>query len=100
MLQLKQDRRYFWLFLVYAALVTPGAILFVAAQNLFWFALASHVCISYTAVCEVRSKVALNRWWMAKYPKGTWQYRALLAQHFFAAVLTLAVAAAAGFGFL
>lgn len=34
-------------------------------------------------VCQIQSGVALDSWWQAKYERGRWEYRALIAWNAF-----------------
>ncbi len=46
-------------------------------------------CMAYILACELLSGIALDGWWRASHPKGTWQYRALITWHAAAAVFFL-----------
>jgi hypothetical protein len=39
------------------------------------------VVSGFVLVSEIRSGIALDSWWQARYGKETWQYKAILACH-------------------
>jgi hypothetical protein len=84
-----QGRSYVWIFFVWAAFFVGVGVL---GANLR-FAIASMPAVIGSLLAgEVVSGVALDSWWRATYPKGCWQYTALIAWHTLAFILFLAVA--------
>jgi hypothetical protein len=92
---LEQGRSYLWLCAVYGVLFLAASMVWSTTtnpRNLVWPAMTMHIRALYIAACELRSKIALDAWWVAAYPQGMWQYRALLAWHVAVAILALIAA--------
>ena len=49
--------------------------------------------VAVLIVLQIRSGLALDSKWVAKYPHGTWQYRCLIAWNFIALALMIYFAA-------
>ncbi|MFO0916963.1 MAG: hypothetical protein U0872_01445 [Planctomycetaceae bacterium] len=90
MLHFKQGKSYVWLWLIFGGVFLGPGILCITLGSIPWSVLTMPVCLAYLLTCELRSGIALDSWWRASYPRGTWQYRALIAWHAAAAVLFLA----------
>lgn len=81
MLRLQQDRSYAWLFAVFAVFFLGGFALCEAVGQVGWGILTLPAFIAFLLSCELRSDIALDSWWRARYPKGCWQFKALIAWH-------------------
>jgi hypothetical protein len=81
MLRLEHGRSYLWLFPIYLVLFFGGFALCEAVGHVSWGILTLPAFVAFLLLCELRSGVALDSWWRASHPKGSWQYRAMLAWH-------------------
>jgi hypothetical protein len=77
--RLKLGRSYAWWFPVLLAIFLGGCALCDYLGIRQWGALTLPVFVALLLSCQLRSGVALDSWWRASHPKGTWQYRALIA---------------------
>lgn len=76
MFKFQPGESYLWLFAVFA-LIFVAAIVGVGV-------LAAVVLPTLMAVmltCELRSGVALDSWWRASHPRGTWRYNVSITMH-------------------
>lgn len=94
---LEPSRSYVSIFVVYA-------IFFVAAMAFgsagYMDAMFTFVAISLPAyilfllVSQVRSGIALDNWMVARYPRGTWQFAAIITWNGFGFILMIAMSIA------
>jgi hypothetical protein len=89
MLEFEHGKSYLWLFPIYALLFLGGFALCGAVGNFSWGILTMPIFIACLLVCELRSGVALDSWWRASHPKGSWQYQASVIWHAVGIVLFL-----------
>lgn len=71
---------YIWVFVVFAALFVGIGMI---GRNPRVAVLLMPITVGSMLICELQSGIALDSWWQAKYPKGTWQYAALTIWHAF-----------------
>jgi hypothetical protein len=87
MIRFEHGKSYIWLFPIFAALFFGGFALGNAAfNNPNWFIITMPLFVAFLLLGELRSGVALDSWWRATYPKGSWQYQALIAWHITAGI--------------
>jgi hypothetical protein len=88
-MRLVLGKSYLWLFwIVFAAFVVLvfGPVVFKLQPQVYAIVLLP-LEMGLILVSEIRSGVALDSWWRAKYARGTWQYKALVAWHSFALIV-------------
>jgi len=81
-MHLELGQRYIFLFYVYMLLFLVGMATYVitnAKVVVGFLLLAVPTMIAFVLVSQIRSGIALNSYWVAKYPRGTSAYRLLLA---------------------
>lgn len=82
-MRLKLGKSYIWVFLVF----TAAFIILGFGQTLLrrghpeYVVVLMPIVIGFVLISEIRSGIAIDSWWLAKYTKETWQYKALLAWH-------------------
>ena len=88
MLRFRLGESYIWLFVVFLVVFLGSAAFCLAVFGSFKFAaLTMPVFAAYLLACQIRSGVALDSWWQAKYQRGDTMYSVLLAWYAFAVVL-------------
>ena len=87
LLKLHLGRSYLWLFALYTALFLGGFCLAEAAGSPQWGAVTMPIFMALLLLAELRSGVALDSWWFARYPRGHALYRALVLYHALGVVL-------------
>lgn len=80
---------YIWIFCIFAALfifvgVIGAALKFTDPK---YAIMLFPVMFGFILISEIRSGIALDSWWRAKFGKGTWQYAGLITLHSFAFVM-------------
>lgn len=87
-----QGKSYIWLFGAFSAIWLAGfAICQFALSNLLWGVLTIPTFILFILVSEIRSGIALDSWWRATHPKGTYVYTAMLVWHMLGLVLACVI---------
>ena len=81
MFKLKQCRSYLWLFPVFCALFFGGFAVCGLLGNYKWGIVILPTFLAGLLSSEVSSGIALDSWWRASHPRGSWQYLALVAWH-------------------
>jgi hypothetical protein len=77
---LKPGTSYLWLFLLFVVIFLAGFMVSIVFFGVPKFGLTVlPVFGALLLLCQIHSGVALDSWWRAKYERGCWQYRALLA---------------------
>jgi hypothetical protein len=82
-MRLELGKNYTWIFLVFATtfiILGFGSALLRRGYPEYAVALLP-ITTGFVIVSEIRSGIALDAWWRAKYTKEMWQYKALLAWH-------------------
>ena len=98
-MRLVLGKSYIWIFWIFVAVyiaLGSGVAVFQAAHPesecvaVFIFIFSVPILIpivtAFMLVLEIRSGIALDSYFQAKYPRGTGQYQALLAWHAFALI--------------
>ena len=91
-MRLNQNRSYIAILWSYMA--------FFAASMVLCFVGFARVCFLIMGITmpalmlgllalQIRSGIALDSWWVARHPKGTWQFSALIAWQLLGVVLML-----------
>lgn len=75
-------KSYLWLFGLCAALLITSAVIsgLVFGRPDFGFIIVP-CTLTFVLISELRSGIAIDSWWRAKYAKRTWQYQALVTWH-------------------
>ncbi|HEU5119038.1 MAG TPA: hypothetical protein VFT74_20785 [Isosphaeraceae bacterium] len=92
MLRLQPGRSYLWLFALYASLFIGGFALCEAIGHPAWGAITLPVFMTFLFLTELRSRVMLDSWWRASYPRRHPRYQTILLFHAFSLVLFDALA--------
>ena len=80
MLKFERGRSYLWLFPVFCVLFVGGfALSEVVFGTFVWGSITLPIFVAGMLICQLRSDYALDGWWHANYPKGSWQYRFVFA---------------------
>jgi hypothetical protein len=80
-MRLKLGKSYIWIFFIFGAafiILVFGQALLGRGHPEFAIALLP-IVTGFVLISEIRSGIALDSWWRAKYTRETWQYKALLA---------------------
>lgn len=79
MLQLKRGKSYLWIFPIFAVVFSSGCAVCAAFGNPGFGFVILPAFGAFLLFCQCRSGIALDSWWRATYPKGSWQYQAVIA---------------------
>ncbi len=80
-LKFKHGRSYIFIFAIFLVLFLGGSAICEAVGYVNWGIITMPAFLTLLLLCELWSGVALDSWWRASYPKGCWQYQAILAWH-------------------
>lgn len=87
-------KSYVWIFWVFfLVFIAAGAGLTVFVGHPVYAGILLPIVLGIVFALEIRSGVVLDSWWRAKYVKGTWQYKAILAWHATALVIFIVMMA-------
>ena len=76
------EKSYIWIFWVFFfAFIVAGSGLAAFGGDPEYAVVSAPVVVGIVLALEIRSGVALDSLWRAKYAKGAWQYKAVLAWH-------------------
>jgi hypothetical protein len=89
MIRLELGRSYLWAFAAYAALFLGTIALCAALGHPNWAVIPMPIMMIAILSSELRSGIALDSMLRASYPKGTWQYGAMITWHAFGLCLFL-----------
>ena len=76
------NKSYIWIFAIFCPIfLVSGMIIFpFSGNNSFRIGVCELiVMIGFILFSEIRSGIAIDSWWRAVYPKGTWQYQGVIA---------------------
>ena len=91
MFQLQVGKSYLWGFPVFVVFFI-ACIAIAASFGHFHLGIVAMPAFAIVMLSsELRSGVALDSWWRATYPKGTWQYRALIGWQLFSLAVLLVI---------
>ena len=84
---------YIWIFCIFAVVFIFIGVIGAALKftNPKYAIVLFPILFGFILISEIRSGVALDSWWRAKFGKGTWQYAGLIALHSFAFVMVTAI---------
>jgi hypothetical protein len=83
---------YSWIFLIFfGVFVGVGMPLFAFGHPLYAI-ISLPILGAFLLVSQIRSGIALDSFWRARYPRESWQFKAILALNVFGFVLTAVLA--------
>lgn len=89
MMRFEQGKSYLWLFPIFGILFLVGSALCSALGDSSWGVLTMPAFIAFLVLGELRSRIALDSWWRASHPRGSWRYQAMAAWHITGVILLL-----------
>jgi len=93
---LEYSRSYLYILIAYGVIFLFAMTLGVIGYFNYAFPIivtTMTMLFAFLLISQLRSGIALDSWWIAKYRRGTWQYTGLIAWNCFGLILSIVFSA-------